>query len=162
MFSSTTMASSTTNPVATVSAISEKMLRLYPSRYMTAKVATSDTDTAATGTSVARPLRRNANTTRMTRITAMISVISTSRNEVRIVTERSTARLTSIAGETEARNCGISAFTRSTIPMMLAPGCRYTIIMTASLPLERPRLRRFSTESSTSPTSVSRTAAPLR
>ena len=54
MFSSTTMASSTTNPVATVSAISEKMLRLYPSRYMTAKVATSDTDIATTGASVAR------------------------------------------------------------------------------------------------------------
>src|SRR6201999_1468244 len=107
MFSSTTMASSTTNPVATVSAIREKMLRLYPSRYITAKVATSDTDTATTGTSVALPLRRNANTTRITRITAMISVISTSNSEVRIVIERSTARLISIAGETDARNIGI-------------------------------------------------------
>ena len=69
---------------------------------MTAKVATSDTDTATTGTSVARALRRNANTTRITSITAMTSVISTSRSEARIVIERSTARLMSIAGETDA------------------------------------------------------------
>src|ERR1035438_8224409 len=109
MFSSTTMASSTTNPVATVSAIKEKMLRLYPSRYITAKVAISDTDTATTGTRVAWTLRRNANTTRMTRITAMTSVISTSHSDTRIVVERSTASVTSIAGETEARNCGMSA-----------------------------------------------------
>src|SRR3954451_21183915 len=100
MFSSTTMVSSTTNPVATVSAINEKMFRLYPSRYIAANVAISDTDTVTTGTSVALALRRNANTTRITRATAMISVISTSNSEALIVVERSIARLTSIAGDT--------------------------------------------------------------
>ena len=127
-----------------------------------AKVAISDTPTATTGTSVARALRRKANTTRITKATAISSVISTSCSEARIVFERSTASVRSIAGETEAFSCGISPFTRSTILMMLAPGCRYTIITTAGLPLARPSVRAFSTESMTSPTSVSRTAAPLR
>ena len=129
---------------------------------MTAKVATSDTETATTGTSVARASRRNANTTRITSATVMSSVISTSRSEARIVLERSTARLMSMAGETEALSCGISDFTRSTIWTMLAPDCRYTIIMTAGLPLASPTVRMFSTESMTSPTSARRTGAPLR
>ena len=54
MFSSTTMASSTTKPVATVSAISERLSRLKPSRYITPKVPISDTGTATLGISVAR------------------------------------------------------------------------------------------------------------
>ncbi|MEY9685690.1 hypothetical protein ABIF13_006464 [Bradyrhizobium elkanii] len=98
----------------------------------------------------------------MTSATAINSVISTSCSEARIVFERSIASVTSTAGETEAFSCGISPLTLSTILMMLAPGCRYTIITTAGLPLERPSVRTFSTESITSPTSVRRTAAPLR
>jgi hypothetical protein len=54
MFSSTTMASSTTKPVAMVSAISDRLSRLKPARYMTAKVPASDTGTATLGMSVAR------------------------------------------------------------------------------------------------------------
>ena len=45
-FSSTTIASSTTKPVATVSAISDRLFRLKPHRYMTPKVPISDTGTA--------------------------------------------------------------------------------------------------------------------
>ena len=66
MFSITTMASSTTKPVAMVSAIRERLSRLYPKRYMTAHVPMSDTGTATPGISVARPLRRKTNTTTMT------------------------------------------------------------------------------------------------
>ena len=66
MFSSTTIASSTTKPVAMVSAISERLLSEKPARYMTPKVPISDTGTATLGISVARPLRRNRNTTRIT------------------------------------------------------------------------------------------------
>ena len=58
MFSTTTMASSTTNPVAIVRAIRLRLSRLYPSRYMTANVPTSDTGTATLGISVARQSRR--------------------------------------------------------------------------------------------------------
>ncbi len=43
VFSSTTMASSTTKPVATVSAIRLRLFRLKPSTYITTKVPSSDT-----------------------------------------------------------------------------------------------------------------------
>ena len=49
MFSSTTIASSTTSPVATISAISDRLLSEKPHRYITAKLPTSATGTAATG-----------------------------------------------------------------------------------------------------------------
>ena len=59
VFSMTTIASSTTKPVAIVRLISDKLSRLYPSRYMAPNVPISDTGTATAGISVARGLRRN-------------------------------------------------------------------------------------------------------
>jgi hypothetical protein len=58
MFSITTMASSTTKPVEMVRAISDRLSRLYPNRYITANVPSSDTGMATPGMSVARALRR--------------------------------------------------------------------------------------------------------
>ena len=81
MFSVTTIASSTTNPVAMVSAIRDRLLRLKSSRYITPKVPTSDTGTATEGIAVARSERRNRNTTRVTRPTDSARVFSTSRTE---------------------------------------------------------------------------------
>ncbi len=69
MFSTTTMASSTTKPVAMISAISDRLFRLKSHRYTTAKVPISETGTARLGISVARPLRRNRKTTRITSAT---------------------------------------------------------------------------------------------
>jgi hypothetical protein len=43
------MASSTTNPVEIVNAMSERLSTLKPSRYMTPKVPMSDTGTATLG-----------------------------------------------------------------------------------------------------------------
>ena len=97
VFSSTTTASSTTKPVAIVSAISVKLLTEKPARYMTPKVPTSETGTATIGISVARPLRRKTNTTRITSTTAITSARPVSRSEARIVTVRSIATFTSIA-----------------------------------------------------------------
>ena len=61
------MASSTTKPVEIVSAISDRLLRLKPSRYIAANEPMIDTGTATLGTAEARTSRRNTNTTRMTR-----------------------------------------------------------------------------------------------
>jgi len=91
MFSSTTTASSTTNPVATVSAISDRLSRLKPARYMIENVPISDTGTATAGINVARQLRRKQNTTRMTSSVEITSVFSTSRSDARIVLVRSIA-----------------------------------------------------------------------
>ena len=91
MFSSTTMASSTTKPVATVSAISVRLLSEKPSANITPKVPSSDTTVATAGISAARRLRRNRPTTATTSSTEMTSVISTSRTEERTEPVRSIA-----------------------------------------------------------------------
>ena len=72
MFSITTMASSTTNPVAMVSAISERLSSVYPSRYIAPNVAMSETGTETLGMNVDQPLRRKTNTTKITSPMEMI------------------------------------------------------------------------------------------
>ena len=58
MFSIMTMASSTTKPVEMVSAISDRLFRLYPHRYMIPNVPMSERGTAMPGMMVARTERR--------------------------------------------------------------------------------------------------------
>ena len=72
--STTTMASSTTMPMARTSARSEMVLAEKPSASMMAKVPTSATGTATMGMIVARRLPRKISTTRATRTKASISV----------------------------------------------------------------------------------------
>src|SRR5437879_10157790 len=92
MFSSITMASSTTNPTESVSAIMEKLSREYPHKYITAKVPTIENGSAKLGIRVAGMLRRNKKITITTRISANCSVNFTSCTEFRIVIERSKRR----------------------------------------------------------------------
>src|ERR1019366_832143 len=89
MFSITTIASSTTKPVEIVRAISERLSILKPNRYMTAKVPTSDAGTATVGMRVARQLRRNIKTTRITKTMERMRVRSTSLTDARMVMVRS-------------------------------------------------------------------------
>src|ERR1700704_1813850 len=72
-FSSTTIASSTTNPVATVSAIKDKVSRLKLQRYITPKVPTSEIGTATAGIKVALHRLRNRKTTMTTSAVEMMS-----------------------------------------------------------------------------------------
>ena len=67
MFSIITIASSTTKPVEIVSAISERLLRLYPSRYMTPKDPTNERGTATLGITVPDIVRRKTKITSTTR-----------------------------------------------------------------------------------------------
>src|SRR6266436_9518081 len=97
-----TIASSTTKPVAIVSAISERLLRLKPARYITAKVPTSDSGTDKLGIRVADGLRRNRKITTTTRITASPSSNSTSATEARMVVVRSVSTSTSTAAGSAA------------------------------------------------------------
>ena len=155
------MASSTTNPVATVSAMSDRLLMLKWHRYITPKVPIKETGTTTLGIRVARPSRKNKNTTRMTRATEIARVRSTSDNDPRIVGVRSNTTFISIAAGMEALNWGIKAVTRSTVSIILALGCRLIISRMARLPLAIPKLRTSCTESVTSATSDKRTGAPL-
>src|SRR5262245_43684 len=77
-FSTTTIASSTTMPMASTSASNETVLAEYPMRSKTAKVPTIDTGTATSGIRVVRHLPRNKNTTTATSTIAATSVRITS------------------------------------------------------------------------------------
>ncbi|CSE56738.1 Uncharacterised protein [Shigella sonnei] len=161
MFSSTTMASSTTKPVAMVSAINERLLRLNPHRYIAANVPISETGTETAGIIVARPERRNKNTTRITSATEIISVCSTSSSEARMVGERSWAICRSIAAGMVSCNSGNFARMLSTVWIILASGSLRIISKIAGLALVIPALRTSCTESVTVATSPRRTAPPL-
>src|SRR5207244_5236923 len=97
MFSIMTIASSTTKPVAIVSAINDRLLRLNPARYITARVPTNDSGTDRLGIRVADGLRRNTKITRTTRTTARPSSNSTSATDARIVVVRSVTTSASTA-----------------------------------------------------------------
>ena len=162
VFSSTTIASSTTKPVATVSAIRLRLLRLKPRKYITPKVPSSDTTVATAGITVARALRRKRPTTSTTRAMDTISVSSISCRDERMELVLSDATATWMSCGSWACRSGNSARTASTVSIMLAPGWRVTSTMMAGSPLNSPTVRRFSTPSTTRATSPSRTAALLR
>src|SRR3546814_14458896 len=65
-FSTTTMASSTSRPIASTIANMVRMLIVKPAASSTAKVPSSTTGTASVGTSVARKFCRNRYMTRKT------------------------------------------------------------------------------------------------
>ena len=162
MFSIMTMASSTTKPVAMVSAMSVRLFRLYPSRYMTPNVPTSDRGTATLGMIVADRVRTKRNMTMTTSAMVSISSNCTSCTEVRMVTVRSVRMATSTATGSDALSLGSSSLMLSTTLIMLAPGCRCTLTMTAGTVFIQAACLTFSALSMTSATSDSRTGAPFR
>jgi hypothetical protein len=97
-------------------------------------VPSSETGTATPGIKVARPLRRNTKTTTMTRPIDISSVRSTSPTEARMVVVRSSTMVVSMPSGIDALMNGSCARIRFTVPMMLAPGCRKMMIVTARLP----------------------------
>jgi len=140
MFSSTTMASSTTSPVARISAISDRLFSEKPHRYMMAKVPTSDTGTARVGISEARQSARNRYTTSTTRATAISRVLSASCRVAVITGERSMAMFSrTLAGSTACR-AGSCALICATVLMMLAPAWRLITSSTAASSLKKPAL----------------------
>src|SRR5579872_2557142 len=118
-----TMASSTTNPTAMVSAISDKLSKLKPSTNIIATVPNSASGTVTPGMMVAQALRKNRNMTSTTSTIVMHRVISTSSTEALMVVVRLATVSTLMDGGTEAKACGSSFCTRSTASMTLAPGC---------------------------------------
>src|SRR3954462_1305425 len=77
-FSTTTIASSTTMPIASTMPNSDRLFSENPTAFMTASVPISDTGTANSGMIVARQVWRNTSTTSTTRSVASISVLTTS------------------------------------------------------------------------------------
>ncbi len=81
-FSTTTMASSTTTPMASTRPNRVSVLRPKPSRCMAAKVPISETGTAISGITEARQLCRNSTTTSTTSRMASIRVWTTASMEL--------------------------------------------------------------------------------
>ena len=77
-FSSTTIASSTTMPIASTSPNKVSRLMEKPSRYMPAKVPMIETGMAITGMIIARTLCRKRKTTSTTSTIASMKVMTTS------------------------------------------------------------------------------------
>ncbi len=111
MFSSTTMASSTTKPVAMVSAISDRLSRLKPHRYMPLNVPMSEIGTTTAGTSAARMSPSARYTTNVTRPTARSSVHFVSRSDARMVALRSDTMVRFTSLGSDACSCGSASFT---------------------------------------------------
>ena len=161
MFSVTTMASSTTKPVEMVRAISERLSRLKPNRYITPKVPTSETGTAMPGINMVRESRRNTKTTRMTRTMEITRVRSTSWMEARMVVVRSMTTFRLMACGMEVLQLGhqrVNAVDRlDDIGARLAEDDEQH----GGFAVGVPAVAHVLTESTTSPTSPTRTAAAL-
>src|SRR5208283_2631656 len=115
MFSTTTIASSTTKPVATVSAMSERLSKLKCKRYIAPKVLMIDTGTTILGIMVDRTLRKKRNTTKITSRPEITTVRWASFMEARMVGDRSMTTERLMAGEIAARSCGNKLRTASTV-----------------------------------------------
>ncbi|KWV86430.1 hypothetical protein PFLmoz3_03863 [Pseudomonas fluorescens] len=161
MFSSITMASSTTKPVAMVRAISVRLLMENPARYITPKVPTRDSGTAMDGMIVALTRRRNRNVTMTTRAMAIRSSCCTSLTEARMVWVRSVSTVTSRPAGRLSVMLGSRALIRSTTSITLAPGWRWILSNTAWFSLAQAARRSFSAPSTICATSLSRSGAPL-
>src|SRR5476649_1506125 len=120
MFSSITMASSTTNPTAIVSAINDRLSKLKFSTYIMATVPSSASGTVTPGMMVAQALRRNRNITITTSTMVSASVNSTSRTDALMVVVRFATVSTLIEGGTEASACGSNVSTFCSASMTLA------------------------------------------
>jgi hypothetical protein len=93
MFSMTTIASSTTRPVASVMPNSVRVLIEKPNRLTNANVPMSDTGIVIAGINVVRQFCRNRNITRTTSPIASASVTTTSRidSETTVVVSKATS-----------------------------------------------------------------------
>ena len=156
-----TMASSTTNPVAMVSAIKVRLLMENPARYITPKVPISDSGTAMAGMKVARALRRNRKITITTSATDSISSNFTSAIAARMVTVRSDSTVKFTAPGRVSRSAGSSFWMLSTTAITLAPGWRCTLMTIPGWRLTQAASSAFSGPCCTSATSDSRTGAPF-
>ena len=106
IFSMTTIASSTTKPMASTTASKVKMLMVNPATYIIKKEAINDTGIARTGINVVRQLRKKRKMIKTTKRKASKIVSSTSLIELRMNTVLSKAIVASISsGRSFSKSC---------------------------------------------------------
>ncbi|MCY1529078.1 hypothetical protein D9M68_642060 [compost metagenome] len=157
MFSSTTIASSTTRPMASTMASRVSVLIEKPNRYISAQAPTSDTGMVTMGMMLARRLRRKKKITSTTRAMASPMVWNTESMERSINTDESYAMFSFMpAGRFSFRRATSS---RAALDSSsgLAVDCRVTPMLIAGLPLKRDSTRSLAAAISTLETSRRRT-----
>ena len=108
-FSIMTMASSTTKPMLTASAISDRLSMENPAAHISAQVPASDSGTVTPAAMVAAVRRRNRNTTSITSTAVAASVSCMSCTLARMVWVRSVSTEMSSPAGIHCRNSGNSA-----------------------------------------------------
>ncbi len=161
-FSTTTIASSTTNPTDSTIARMVRRFRLKPKAYITAAAPTSDTGIATSGTRAVRTDPMNKNTTTPTIRIVSANVLLISCNASVMKTVASYASCMSMSFGSVVRIRAISAWSRFATSISLLPTSGQTPRYTASLSLNFVMKLASSAPSSTRATSDSRTIAPFR
>ena len=115
-----TIASSTTKPTETASAISDRLSMEKPATHIIAQVPASDSGTVMPAAMVAAARRRNTNTTSMTRPMVASSVSCMSRTLARMVLVRSERTEMSMPAGIQRLSSGSSSRMRSTVSITLA------------------------------------------
>ena len=122
MFSKTTIASSTTKPVAMVKAMSVRLFKLKPMRYITTQVPAKDSGKATAGMSAVCHRFKNKATTNITSAMDSTSDFCISSSEARTVGERSNTTAICTAAGKAVCNMGKMRRTLSTVSITLPPG----------------------------------------
>ena len=162
MFSTTTMASSTTRPTESTMARMVSRFRLKPKAIITRPAPISDTGIATSGTMAVRIEPRNRNTT-----TATMSTVSTSVLEISLSAERmnmvpSQTSFMSMSAGSVGRMRSISERSAAATSISFEPGSGHTPRYTACWSLYLAIMDASSAPSSTRATSLRRTMAPSR
>ena len=131
MFSSTTIASSTTKPVAMVKAMRVRLFKLKPMRYITTQVPAKDKGRATAGMSAVCQRFKNKPTTKITSAMDKTKDFCISSNDARTVGERSNTTAILTAAGKPASNVGKIWRTLSTVSITLPPGCKFSTNSTA-------------------------------
>ena len=160
-FSITTMASSTTKPTDTASAISEMLSMEKPTTHISAQVPASASGTVTPAAIVAASLRRNRNTTIITSAMVAMRVNCMSSTLARIVVVRSDRIEISMSAGIHCLSSGRSSRTRSTVSMTLASACLVMTSSTEGRPLNQAAERLLRTLCSTAAMLPSCTTVPL-
>ena len=141
MFSSTTMASSTTRPIASTMASSVSVLMVNPNAYISANAPISDTGMVTMGMMVARRLLRKKKITSTTSAMASPIALKTDWIERSMNTDVSYATMKRIPAGAASLSLTTSARTALDRSSGLATACLMTPMFSDGLPLKREIVR---------------------
>ena len=161
MFSIITIASSTTKPTDTASAMSDRLSIEKPTSHINAQVPASDSGTVMPAAIVGVARRRNRNTTSITSAIVPARVSCMSATLARMVPVRSDSTEMSMSAGIQRLISGIKARMRSAVSITLASACLVMISSTAGCRLNQAAERLLRVLWSTEAMLERRTTLPL-